>query len=214
MASSTSTVERDNVVRKKDGLYIVKSQRSDGSWRKERKVKEGYVPPDEVPVYKTKQRMERETCPKYPPGLSEENLAVPDKHKTKSQKKNEKRREKKKLDALKESQDGDRSDVNLVHVESEEETVQSSVVEISRSLLHVQLQEEESRSSVEQDNKDYLKRVRQLRKKLKQIDDLQSRIDSGELANPDPDQLTKISRREELVTELLALGVDYDNMHS
>lgn len=165
-------------------------------------------------MYKTKQRMERETCPKYPPGLSEENLAVPDKHKTKSQKKNEKRREKKKLDALKESQDGDRSDVNLVHVESEEETVQSSVVEISRSLLHVQLQEEESRSSVEQDNKEYLKRIRQLRKKLKQIDDLRSRIDSGELANPDPDQLTKISRREELVTELLALGVDYDNMHS
>ena len=32
--------------------YIAPSKRADGSWRKERRVKPGYVPPEEVAAYK------------------------------------------------------------------------------------------------------------------------------------------------------------------
>ena len=207
---ASANIERENVVRKKDGLYIPKSQRSDGSWRKERKVKEGYVPPDEVPVYKTKQRVERETFPKYPAGISEEDM-VTAKQKTKSQKKNEKRREKKKQETLEIPQEVE----DVSKIQSEDTCHPRAVETVARALQEVEICNEGVEPTVEEsDGKEKLKRVRQLRKKLKQIDDLQSRINSGELATPDADQVAKLSRRDDLVEELLSLGVDYDNVNS
>lgn len=49
-------------------------------------------------------------------------------------------------------------------------------------------------------DRDATKRMRNLRKKLKQIDDIQRRIDSGE--NLEKDQLEKVSRRQVVADEL------------
>lgn len=49
-------------------------------------------------------------------------------------------------------------------------------------------------------DRDATKRMRNLRKKLKQIDDIQRRIDSGE--NLEKDQLEKVSRRQVVAEEL------------
>ena len=49
------------------------------------------------------------------------------------------------------------------------------------------------------------RRLRNLRKKLRQIDDIQGRIDSGELVNPEKDQLEKVGLRDAVVDEIETL---------
>ena len=55
---------------------------------------------------------------------------------------------------------------------------------------------------------DNLKKIRALRKKLKQIEDLENRIASGEILKPDKDQLNKIAKKEGFLKELEELAAD------
>ena len=56
--------------------------------------------------------------------------------------------------------------------------------------------------------RDRLKRERALRKKLKQIKDLEARIASGEISKPDRDQQAKIAKKSQIEAELLDLTED------
>ena len=57
-------------------------------------------------------------------------------------------------------------------------------------------------------DRDRLKKERALRKKLKQIRDLEARIASGEISKPDRDQQAKIAKKSQIEAELLELTED------
>lgn len=160
------------------GSWIPASRRPDGTWRKARRVKEGYVPPDEVAKYESKGKQWVNSIPKLPPGLHIEEPTL-----SKSQKK----RKNKKKNAS-ESQGGEVEDL----------TDKMKNVHVSDAVSST------AAGTVYTNNPDELKekRIKNLRKKLKQINELQARIDSGELKKPEAEQLVKLSKKEEIEKEI------------
>ena len=58
------------------------------------------------------------------------------------------------------------------------------------------------------DQQEMQKKLRNLKKKLKQIDDLKAKIDSGQIEKPEKEQLQKVAKRDSVLQEIEDLELD------
>lgn len=165
--------------------HIPESVRADGSTRKAIKIRPGYRPPEDVEVYKNRtaeafrERGKRIGIPGAAGLKSEEQSTSAA---SSSNNKNAKRREaRRKAKATDGANDDDKEEKPAEHPEKSDE-------------VDPQAEKE--------------KKARNLKKKLKQAKDLQSKKDGGESLLPE--QIAKVIKINELVRELEALGFDAD----
>lgn len=182
------------------------TQRPDGTWRKPRRVKEGYTPQDEVPLYESKGKQIAKaragehgipglcTSPiNYkidmfvipPPVITIPGLSVdtttPSSSSTSSTSKVKKKKNKAVAVAV----------ANCTSMEN-------GVGEVTAKMAGANLRQQPVAT-------DPAKKLRNLRKKLRDIEALEAKIEGGEIENPEKEQLEKVAKKVEVAREIANL---------
>ena len=89
------------------------------------------------------------------------------------------------------------------------QSVEPSVgLDQSESAKHASSQSEEGGRT----RGEVIKKIRNMRKKLKQIQQLEKRIQTGELKDPKKEQLQKISKKDAILAEIKDLEIDLKDL--
>lgn len=201
------------------GKYIPSSQRPDGTWRKARRVKDGYVPQEEVPLYesKGKQFMKKPAIPVgMCPLVAQEAKAHRERLQLKTQlasnagfpvlpNSNNPNLNKKTSNTNKSQIESSKSSKSsaTTTTKSKNKTKKSGSAVPSNVDVNALNDAVNSLSVTNED--DIAKKLKKLRKKIREIESIEERLTSGELKNPEQDQLDKIARKPQIVDDLKAL---------
>ncbi|KAF9194713.1 hypothetical protein BGZ51_007940 [Haplosporangium sp. Z 767] len=183
--SVAGILEKDTDVR-----VIPMTRRPDGTIRKERKVRPGYTPPEDVAKY-TNQVLNsaRPVAPSSSSSLNSSSAP-----KTKTQMKNDKRKAKRKEEAavidaaLAAGSIPEQLSNNATSTEQKQESAADT---ITTATAHTSVDPE--------------KKLRALNKKLRQVEQLKERQEKGETMLPE--QIEKISKMDELLAQIAELSI-------
>nr|XP_021200133.2 partner of Y14 and mago [Helicoverpa armigera] len=170
--------------------FIPATQRPDGTWRKPRRIKDGYVPQEEVPLYESKgKQFKARQNTGLPVGLTPEIVA---------------QAQKKKNPGVIQPIPG-----MLINVDKKKKKKKTGTEEVADKLSKIEITEPNfttpSPSAPSNTTTDPIKRLKNLRKKLREIETLEEKIKSGNLKTPDKDQKEKLSKKMDIVKEIEVL---------
>lgn len=182
----TSTILKDD-----KGYYVPATQRADGTWRKERRLKENYIPQDEVALYESKGKKFAASKPKLPPGAPVPMVAAP---------------KQSKRGVLAEKQSN-----QVPAVKPATQQQQDKAAKMTADSVHQKPKQEKAggkqpvseKRPDEEPGTDPVKRVRNLRKKIKNIEELELKVAEGH--SIDNDQRRKISKKKAVLAEIAQL---------
>lgn len=210
------------------GKYIPASQRPDGTWRKARRVKDGYVPQEEVPLYesKGKQFMKKPAIPVgMCPIVAQEAKAKRERQQNKAQQaastnsgasnlllpnSNDPNQKKKPQNANKIQTESSKSSkpstasTAAATTKSKNRTKKGGSTLSSADDVNDTLSGAINNLCVTQDD-DIAKKLKKLRKKVREIEAIEAKLETGELKNPEQDQVDKIGRKNQILDELRSL---------
>ncbi|CAJ1938271.1 unnamed protein product [Sphenostylis stenocarpa] len=172
----------------KEGERLVgPTRRPDGTLRKPIRIRAGYTPQDEVAIYQPKPALlKKEMGSAGPPGYNPDPVARP---RTKSVKRNEKKKEKRLQAAIE-------KDKNLEGGASEDSGKKESLEALNSQVNNLSLEDST------QQGQDIDKRIRTLKKKIRLTEALEQKSVEQDL---NPEQLEKLAKLEDWRKELKQL---------